>query len=315
MKLIAHRGGAGLRVENTLAAFKNALAVGADGAELDVHLTRDGEVVVHHDDTLDGAYCRRDDGLWLDEREQLRISDLTLVELRRYDVGTPRPGSDYAVRFDRILAVPDQRIPLLREVIRLVKARSSSFVLVIEIKTPVFDAARKPWLPLLEATLGIIDDEDFASRAVLCSFDWGALVEARRRRPKMPLWFTTWPLSWYGFGRPPPEDLPPSATYLERLRGSYGSGNAPWYAGFDPRRFGGSYPAAITAAGGGAWFMYYRDCTPERVRESASHGLLAAAWSVNLRDADALGRLVHTGVDAVCVDYPDVDLAALAQSE
>jgi glycerophosphoryl diester phosphodiesterase len=64
MNLIAHRGGAGLRVENTLAAFENAIELGADGAELDVNLTRDGQVVVHHDDVLNGAYCRRDDGTW-----------------------------------------------------------------------------------------------------------------------------------------------------------------------------------------------------------------------------------------------------------
>jgi glycerophosphoryl diester phosphodiesterase len=314
MKLIAHRGGAGLRVENTLAAFENALAVGADGAELDVHLTRDGEIVVHHDDTLDGAYCRREDGGWLGEDEQLRISDLTCSELQRYDIGTPRPESDYALRFDRISAVASQRIPLLRDVIRLVKTRSSSFVLVIEIKTPVLAAAHKPWLPLLEATLGVLEEEDFVGRSVLCSFDWGALVEARRRWAKLPLWFTTSPLSWYGQGRPPPEDLPPTSEYLERLRASHGSGDAPWYAGFDPRRFAGGYPEAIAAAGGNAWFMYYRDCTPEHVRESASHGLLAAAWSVNLRDRGALGRLVRTGADAVCLDYPDVDLAALSRS-
>jgi glycerophosphoryl diester phosphodiesterase len=235
-----------------------------------------------------------------------------LAELQCYDIGTPRPGSDYARRFDRIRSVPGQRIPLLREVIRRVKARSSSFVLAIEIKTSVLEAARKPWLPLLEATLGIVDEESFGDRTVLCSFDWGALVEARRRRPELPVWFTTSPLSWYGCGQPPPEDLPPSAGLLEHLRAAYDAGDAPWYAGFDPRRFAGGYPEAIAAAGGNAWFMYYRDCTPEHVGESASHGLRAAAWSVNLRDRDALAHLVRTGADAVCLDYPDVDLAALS---
>ena len=46
---IAHRGGAGLRPENTLAAFADAMARGCDGAELDVQLSADGVVVVHHD--------------------------------------------------------------------------------------------------------------------------------------------------------------------------------------------------------------------------------------------------------------------------
>jgi glycerophosphoryl diester phosphodiesterase len=49
----AHRGGAALRPENTLAAFDHGLSCGADGLELDVRLSRDGVVVVHHDDTLE----------------------------------------------------------------------------------------------------------------------------------------------------------------------------------------------------------------------------------------------------------------------
>src|SRR5262245_32317312 len=51
--VFAHRGGAALAPENTLAAFDNGLALGADGLELDVHLSHDGVVVVHHDRTLD----------------------------------------------------------------------------------------------------------------------------------------------------------------------------------------------------------------------------------------------------------------------
>ena len=51
--VFAHRGGSALAPENTLAAFDNGLALGADGIELDVHLSRDGVVVVHHDPTLE----------------------------------------------------------------------------------------------------------------------------------------------------------------------------------------------------------------------------------------------------------------------
>lgn len=49
----AHRGGAALRPENTIEAFDHGLQCGADGLEFDVHFSRDGVVVVHHDDTLD----------------------------------------------------------------------------------------------------------------------------------------------------------------------------------------------------------------------------------------------------------------------
>jgi glycerophosphoryl diester phosphodiesterase len=51
--VFAHRGGSSLAPENTIAAFDHGLALGADGLELDVHLSRDGVVVVHHDRTLD----------------------------------------------------------------------------------------------------------------------------------------------------------------------------------------------------------------------------------------------------------------------
>ena len=51
--VFAHRGGSALAPENTIAAFDNGLALGADGLEVDVHLSRDGVVVVHHDRLLD----------------------------------------------------------------------------------------------------------------------------------------------------------------------------------------------------------------------------------------------------------------------
>ncbi|OFW17559.1 MAG: hypothetical protein A3F69_02070 [Acidobacteria bacterium RIFCSPLOWO2_12_FULL_66_10] len=51
--VFAHRGGSALAPENSIAAFDNGLACGADGLELDVHLSRDGQVVVHHDRTLE----------------------------------------------------------------------------------------------------------------------------------------------------------------------------------------------------------------------------------------------------------------------
>jgi glycerophosphoryl diester phosphodiesterase len=74
--VFAHRGGGALAPENTVAAFERGLSLGADGIELDVHLSRDGLVVVHHDDTVD----RTTDGTG-------RISDLTADELARLDAG------------------------------------------------------------------------------------------------------------------------------------------------------------------------------------------------------------------------------------
>jgi glycerophosphoryl diester phosphodiesterase len=73
--VFAHRGGSALARENTIAAFDNGLALGADGLELDVHLSRDGVVVVHHDRTLE-----RTTGL------EGAVAAKTAAELARADV-------------------------------------------------------------------------------------------------------------------------------------------------------------------------------------------------------------------------------------
>src|SRR3954468_21568953 len=100
---IAHRGGAALMPENTLPAFADAKMRGCDGAELDVQLSADGEVVVHHDFRLMTGVARKD-GKWLDAPGP-RIKDLTLEELHRYDIGHPQPGSEYARKHPLVRAV------------------------------------------------------------------------------------------------------------------------------------------------------------------------------------------------------------------
>ncbi|MFD2387177.1 glycerophosphodiester phosphodiesterase family protein [Enterococcus rivorum] len=70
-RIIAHRGSKGTHPENTLAAFKEAIRVGADGIELDIHLTKDKQLVVIHDETVD----RTTDGVG-------EINQLTLKEIK-----------------------------------------------------------------------------------------------------------------------------------------------------------------------------------------------------------------------------------------
>ena len=74
MKVMAHRGYSGAYPENTMLSFRKAAEVGTDGIELDVHLTRDGVLVVHHDERVD----RTTDGTG-------RICDLSYAELRRFN--------------------------------------------------------------------------------------------------------------------------------------------------------------------------------------------------------------------------------------
>ena len=108
---IAHRGasGAGLAPENTLAAFEKAIQIGVDVLEIDVHSTRDGQIVVLHDASLERTTDRR--GL---------VRELSLEQVRRADA-----GSWFGSEFKR------EKIPLLEEVLELARHRA---LLLIEIK-------------------------------------------------------------------------------------------------------------------------------------------------------------------------------------
>lgn len=96
--VLAHRGASDQAPENTLAAFRRALEAGADGVELDVHLSRDGEIVVIHDEQVD----RTTDGSG-------PVKNLTLAQLKALDA-----GSWFDSRFR------GERIPTLAEVLETI---------------------------------------------------------------------------------------------------------------------------------------------------------------------------------------------------
>ncbi len=112
-KIWAHRGASGHAPENTLEAFELAVRQGADGVELDVQLTRDGELVVIHDEEVD-----RVSGV------KGFVKDFTLAELKKLNVNRPCP------KYENV------RIPTLREVYELL--RPSGLEINVELKTGIF---------------------------------------------------------------------------------------------------------------------------------------------------------------------------------
>ncbi|HUS98056.1 MAG TPA: glycerophosphodiester phosphodiesterase family protein, partial [Hyphomicrobiaceae bacterium] len=93
IELHGHRGARGLVAENTLASFREAIRLGVDYIETDIGMSRDGEIVLHHDRALSGTISRRD-GIWI--AAPVLIKDLTMEQLQAYDVGRLQPGTPYA---------------------------------------------------------------------------------------------------------------------------------------------------------------------------------------------------------------------------
>ena len=183
---IAHRGGAALRPENTLVAFQNAIVLGADGAELDVQLSADGVVIVHHDPRLNPGYARRD-GAWLSGETPL-IKDLTLSALKAFDLGRPDPNSDYARLYPDLTPVDGAQIPTLAEVRDAARAAPKPFVLFVELK---FDkgASNGEVAALADAALEVMKDD--LSHTVFVGFDWRGLIRIKHAAPMAQVWFST----------------------------------------------------------------------------------------------------------------------------
>ena len=154
MHIYAHRGSSGTHPENTLAAFRHAASLPIHGVEFDVHLTKDGELVVIHDEKIN----RTSNGKGF-------VKDLTLAELKTYDFG---------VRFSK--EFKGEKIPQLTEVLEIFS--KTTHHINIELKTDVvaYDC-------IVEKTLQLVESMALQSRVVISSFNHDTLREVKKLAP------------------------------------------------------------------------------------------------------------------------------------
>lgn len=189
MDIQGHRGARGLFPENTIEGFLAAAALGVTAFELDVGMTADGVVVVHHDLALNPDNTRDASGNRLRAPTPL-IRSLTFAALQTFDVG-------------------HARVPTLASV--LAALRNARFT--VEVKT---DPSHPDWTvppeTLADATLAVIDSAGAAPRVILEAFDWRVTRHIRRTRPDIRLaWLTradTASLLWWD--TPPGVSVPAS---------------------------------------------------------------------------------------------------------
>jgi glycerophosphoryl diester phosphodiesterase len=151
----AHRGGAALWPENSLLAFGNALALGVDYLELDVHLSRDGEVMVIHDATL----------------ERTTTGSGPVRERTAAELGALRLK-------DRGGAVTAEPVPTLDQVVAL--AATGKRQMLLEIKT---DEQRRRYPGIEEKVFAVLDRHRFISFAIVMSFEGETWRRLRQLRP------------------------------------------------------------------------------------------------------------------------------------
>lgn len=154
---IAHRGASGSFPENTRLAFEKAIEARVDMIELDCQLTKDGHVVVFHDERLDRT-----------ARIKESVNKLTLADLKRLDIGEWRRK-----------AYKGERILTLEEVLDVVAQRAN---LCLDIK-------QFPESPqgIELKILFILSHYDYLDRAILSSFDYRCLERLRELAPEVKL--------------------------------------------------------------------------------------------------------------------------------
>ena len=153
MDIIAHRGLSGIYPENTMLAFSKAAEAGADGIELDVHLSSDGEVMIIHDESL-----LRTTGI---DKE---VSSLTRKTLEAIDAGNGHGFSP---------------IPSLEEYLDFIKG--TSLYTNIELKTsPVY------YPGIEEKTLDLVRRFGLEERVIFSSFNWLSVLYMKKLAPDIP---------------------------------------------------------------------------------------------------------------------------------
>ena len=153
-QIFAHRGAAGTFPENTMVAFKEAERVGADGIELDVQLTKDGKVVVIHDEQLDRTTNQK--GL---------VMDYTLKELKQFDA-----SYKYGKKTGFV------EIPTLEEV--LTWLQGNSMLLNIELKNSVI-----LYPGLEEKVINLVKQYNMQDRVIFSSFNHYSIVHCYQLAP------------------------------------------------------------------------------------------------------------------------------------
>lgn len=281
VRIVGHRGARGLMPENTIEGFEFTLGIGVCALEFDVVLTGDQVPVITHNHHLLNAATRDTDGVWL-SGEELKVSELSLEQLKKLDVGGLDGSTVYGKRFPDQAFMSGVRVPALKELLEFaVSPNGKDLLFLLEMKSdPSNTSQNNIRANIVNRVVGEVRSRGLEQRTILHSFDWKLLEECARIAPEMPRSFLS--------QRPENSDDP-------------GEDSAKSVApDFDA--LGLSIPQAVAKAGGKMWCPYFKDVTGELVSEAHQLDLLVSAWTVN--EPEDIERMIDAGVDGVITDYP-----------
>ncbi|HWB90377.1 MAG TPA: glycerophosphodiester phosphodiesterase family protein [Puia sp.] len=263
---VGHRGTRGLMPENTIPAMEKGIAVGANTVELDVHVSRDGQVLVYHDESFNPDYTSMPDGSDIpkEQRKKYTFYQMDYPEIRKFIIGR----KDYP-------AFPQQQrmdcyTPLLGEMIDSVDAYAKAHGMaapywLVEIKSKEkTDGFEQPAPEVfIKLLLPVLDARHLGSRLIVQSFDMRPLQVIHRQRPEIALGFLT-------------DDK--NKTFDDNIR----------ELGFVPAFYNPNYHLVTTTL--------VKQCHDKAIR--------ILPWTVET--PDVIGQMKGLGVDGIITDYPNL---------
>lgn len=272
LDLQGHRGARGLYPENTLPAFKAAMDLGMTTIELDTVLTKDKQLIIHHDDNLNPEICKWSNG---DIVKSLPVKNFTVSELKNLDCGSLKNS-----RFPEQTLVPGTKLSTLKEFFQFVKNYEKEkkvnkpFLYNIETKLNEKDYTREEVLEYARVMANTIEEAKVVKQATVQSFVLEVLPEIKKINPEIktsalfaPSKFDYLLLS-FGFSSP-------GNSIIEKTKQIKAEIISPYYEYIDVK--------------------FIHSCRENKIK--------VIPWTVN--DKELMKKLIQIGVDGIISDYPD----------
>lgn len=262
----AHRGGKGLMPENTIPAMLNAINMGVTTLEMDMQVTKDGQVIVSHDATFNSGFTTTPEGDTLTPAESKKriLYTMTYDSIKKYDVGK----KFYA-------AVPRQKKmavvkPLLKDLLEATEAAAKKKGIPIRYNIEIKSGEKgegittPPYKEFTDLAMKAILPFNIGERMVIQCFDTRVLRYMHEKYPQVQTSFLTGDKE-----KDKLEDL------LKRI-------------GYTPEYYSPNY----------------KTVTPELIKDCHQRNIKIVPWTVD--DIATIKKLADMGVDGIITDYPDL---------
>ncbi len=272
-----HRGARGLAPENTWPAFEAAIRTGMTAIELDVHLTADSEIIIHHDPYTNPGQCTKRDGKRIG---RVRIARMLAAELKTFDCGAQ---TDH--KFPGQIASPGALLLTLRDFFvtlrefESIDQRAAQVKINIDVKFPPGKPPSEPELThFARLIFETVQKANMGTRVMVQSFEKRMSPVMKQAAPEIP-------------------------TAVLFPRKHWSSGHEQWSKHMIKTAL--EMQANIVAP-------YRRDTNAQLIKLAHAKGLKVIAWTIN--DPDEMRGLIRMGIDGIISDYPD-RLKSAADSE